>query len=81
MKYEVIMTKTLFGNVLVQAENKDDAVRKAYAIVKTDENKWYEEEKIDAHEVHEITLICEKCNSKLPPQSLYCNICGEKVEK
>lgn len=79
MKYKVIMTKHLFGNVIVEANNKDEAVKQAHMIVKQDEYKWYDEEKIDAHEVHEMSLICPKCNIKLLPESLYCHICGEKL--
>lgn len=78
-KYRVIMTKKLFGNILVQANNKEEAVNEAYRIVKQNEYKWFDEEKIDAHEVYELPLICEKCNAKLPPESLYCNICGKKL--
>lgn len=74
------MTKTLFGEIVVEAENKEVAIKEAYKIVTTDEYKWYDKEKIDAHEIHEIPLYCNKCNTKLPPESLYCNICGNKLK-
>lgn len=80
MEYKVIMTKRLFGEILVQAQDKDEAVQKAYEIAKNNEYKWYSEEKIDAHEVHQVPIMCNNCNATLPPESLFCNKCGTKIE-
>ena len=80
MKYKVIMTKRLFGEVLVRAQSKDEAVQKAYEMVKNDDYKWYSEEKIDAHEVHRLPIVCNNCKTTLPPESLFCNKCGAKIE-
>lgn len=79
MKFKVIMTKCLFGDIIVEANDKETAVNEARDIVSSNKYKWYTEEKIVAHEAHVMPLYCHKCNTRLSPESIYCNICGAKL--
>lgn len=79
MKYRVTVTKTFLGNIIVNAKEKDEATEKARQIVYNDSYKWYEEECIDVHEVHELPLFCTQCDTKLTSDSLFCHKCGAKI--
>lgn len=80
MKYKVITTKTLYGEIIVTAKDKDTAEIKARDIAQYDNYNWVNEHKVSVHEIHEIPFTCVKCGAKLPIESKYCNICGEKCE-
>ena len=80
MKYRVITTKTLYGEIIVTADDKDNASIKARDIAQYDNNNWVHEYKIDIHEIHEEPLVCSKCSTRLPIGSKFCNMCGEKCE-
>ena len=81
MKYRVITTKCLFGEILVTAKNKDEAQKRAYEIAQNDEYAWHDKEKIDIHEIHEIPIFCKNCNTKISPDSIFCNKCGTKISE
>lgn len=80
MKYTAIITKTLYGEIIVSAKDKDYAEIRARDVVQFDNYNWVKKQKIDIHEIHEIPMICTKCGTKLPKESKFCNMCGEKYE-
>lgn len=80
MKYRVITTKTLYGEIIVTAKDKDTAETRARDVALHDNYNWVNETKIDVHEIHETPLLCNKCGTKLPIESRFCNICGTRCE-
>ncbi|MBQ7116505.1 MAG: zinc ribbon domain-containing protein [Clostridia bacterium] len=81
MKYRIITTKTLYGEIIVTAKDKDNALIKARDVAQYDNYNWVSEQKIDLHEIHEMPVLCKKCNAKLSPDSFFCNKCGAKVDE
>lgn len=81
MKYRVITTKTLYGEIIVTAKDKDTAIIKARDIAQYDNYNWVSKNKIDSHEIYEMPVFCKKCNAKLSSDSIFCNKCGTKVDE
>ena len=80
MKYKAVTRKTLYGEIIVTANDEESAIIKARDVAEYDNYNWVNEYKIDIHAIHEVPLVCNKCGTKLPLGSKFCNMCGERCE-
>ena len=79
MKYRVLVDRLSYGDIEVNAKNREEAKGKALSIENRDKIKWFKNDDYQIAEITRIQTKCEKCGVEVPEESNFCFKCGAKI--